>query len=287
MPKPNRKKITRKRLNNALAEVYKKNPHFFLTAPKKMSFFDYILAGNIDDVQEFLDEEDFNINMVDENGNGCIWYAIDSAAGFKMMELLVNNGADINKINYGGGVPIHKLYILIDGLSPDQFRMFHYLLDQGALLIPYRKLPMERLMDQKAMDLQDELQSYASPTGEVDEILGVITETVSELAEKVDELSLNYVVHLNFTDPSNPEKHFFYVDLRMTGNQLKDFVKHNIFHNPFMNIRLLVGSSEIDPVRTLEDQNITDESTIQIVIQLTSGLQGRRGGKRKTQRRRR
>lgn len=286
MPQQTRKKITRKRLNNALAAVYKTNPSFFSSEPKKMTFFEHVVAGNLDDVREFLEEPDFNINMLDEKGNTCIWHAIDSEAGFKMMELLVEHGADINKINYRGNVPLHKLVILLEGLTPDQFHMFDYLLDEGALLIPYDGNPMERVMDEKATELQDEAQESVNHQGNVNEDLWKLAEKVSEIAEKVDELSLEHVAHVNFRDPSNPDDHFYYVDLRMKGSQLKDFVRYHIFRNPYMNIRLLVGSTEIDSYKPLEEQGITESSVVQVIVQLASGLQRKLGGKRKTQRRR-
>jgi hypothetical protein len=73
----------------------------------------------------------------------------------------------------------------------------------------------------------------------------------------------------------------------MKGNQLKDFVRYHIFGNPYMNLRLLVGSTEIDSYKALEDQEITEASVVQVIVQLASGLLRKLGGKRKTQRRRR
>jgi hypothetical protein len=285
--KQTRKKLTRKRLNNALAAVYQTNPQYFSSEPKKMTFFEHVVAGNLDDVQEFLEEPDFSINKIDTNGNNCIWYAIDSQAGFKMLELLVQNGADINQINYRGNVPIHKLIMLIEGLTPDQFRMYHYLLDEGALLIPYHGKPIESVMDYKATEAQDEAQESVNHQGNVDEDLWRFAEKVSELTEKIDELSIDNVVRLSFRDQTNPEDHFYYVDLRMTGKQLMQYVKHFLFQNPLMNVRLLVGSKEINPSTTLAYQGINEDSVILIVIQLSSGFQARRGGKRKTHRRNR
>ncbi len=287
MPRQPRKKLTRKRLNNALEKLYETQPRLFLSPPaRKMTFFEHVIAGNMDDVKEFLEEEDFNINMVDQNGNGCLWHAIDNEKGFEMFTFLVDNGADMNRINYRGNVPMHKLYMIIGNLSTDQVRMWHYLLDEGAYILPFGDAPLERLMNETLDSLQEERVNSIEGNGSEDpELLRVFTYT-HELAEKIDELSIENVIKANFRDMSSTADHRYYVDLRMRGSDLKQFVKHYFFQNPRMNVQLLVGSRELDPGRTLAEQGINEESTIHLVVRLMTGNR-RVGGKRKTQRRNR
>lgn len=312
MPRKAKHKLTRKRLNNALVSLYRTNPQFFLSEPTKLSIFQHVFEGNFFDLREFFDEPDFNILMRDEDGNGLLWHAMRGRAGFKMVKLLIQNGADINAINFFGKVPLHNLLLDVENLSVDQQRIFFYLLEKGAYLIPERPgITLERILMNTIDSLSDDYENleydlYKGNTGlsmmpynsneenevskrrviretkirEEMETLRNYLEVLESMVNRVQEISYEHVKYVNFKDQTSNVNHFIPVDTRMNGYYLQQFVPRVIFHNPSMRVRMLLGSKEIDVDNSLQSQGITEESTITIVLIPTTGF--RRGGGHKT-----
>lgn len=296
-----RKKLTRKRLNNALAQVYHEHPSYFFTPPTKMSFFEHVHAGNLDDVQEFLEETDFNINMLDKDGNGCLFYAMDGAGGLPMVKLLLDNGANINMMNYVGEVPIHVLCRDLASLHQNQIEILAYLLEQETLILfPFQGQSLETIFsyayndirafqlwyDEALNDQENEPISAENRNKAVRE--EAIQGDIWRFYLRISELSELYVKYVNLVPNNATERSYHYIDIRMTGLQLKHYIQRQIYRNPSMNIDLLYRGHLLDLFQTLSEQGLQsadDETTITYQVRLVSGVMARRGGKRKTQRR--
>jgi hypothetical protein len=293
-----KKKLTRKRLNNALAQVYRENPSFFSNPPTKMSFFQHVYAGNIDDVKEFLEEPDFIVNTRDRNGNGCLFFAVDGAGGLPMVKLLIENGADINAMNFMGEVPIHILCRNLTQLTSNQFDILTYIIDQpNLILFPMFGRPLESVF----LDAIDDIGSFQNWISNIEEhdpeaIQPDNRERLKREREaqdyllaaysQIESLSEIYVKYVRVLSQNQKDLSYFHVDTRMTGAQLKQYIQRQIYHDPFMNLDLLFARRVLDPAKTLAEQGVEDESTITYQVRLVSGSI-RLGGRRKTHRKRR
>jgi hypothetical protein len=292
-----KKKLTRKRLNNALAQVYREHPFFFLSPPTKMSFFQHVREGNLDDVKEFLEEPDFNINMRDMEGSTALFYAVDGVGGLPMVKLLIENGADINAMNFIGLVPIHIICRYLGYITSDQFDILNYMIEQpNLILFPMAGRPLESIF-LEAIDDIGSFQNWISNAEEYEPEM--ITPANRERVKKerdvqgyllvvnsqIEKLSEEHVKYVKVLSQNQKELTYVHLDTRMTGAQLKQYIQRQMYHNPFMNIDLLFAKRSLDPVQTLAEQGVEDESAITYQVRLTAGLASR-GGKRKTRRKR-
>lgn len=291
-----RKKLTRKRLNNALAQVYREHPAYFHEPPTKMSFFEHVHAGNLDDVQEFLEEEEFNINMRDPAGSTPLFYAMDGAGGLPMVKLLIENGADINAMNNIGEVPFHVVCYDLLSLTPSQVEILQFMIaQQNLILFPYNGRPLESIFLQAVDDIGS-YQNWVSHAEEYDpesirptnrerlERERAIQPDLLEFYSQIERLSEYNVQYVRVIPQNQKELVYFHLDTRMTGAQLKEFMLKQVFRNHSLNLDFLFGSTVLDPSISLADQGVENESTIRYQPRLASGLL-RRGGKRKTRRR--
>lgn len=294
-----RKKLTRKRLNNALAQVYRDHPEYFTGVPTKMSFFQHVHDGNLDDVQEFLEESDFNINMRDPAGSTALFYAMDGAGGLPMVKLLVDNGADINAMNNIGEVPLHILCYNLKAITSDQIKILEYMIEQpNLILFPLDRRPLDGIFLEAMDDIESfqEWMSYA----EQDEPESIepanlqrlerereVQPYLLEFYSQIERLSANHVQYVKVMPQNQKEVSYFHLDTRMTGAQLKEFMLKQVFRNQSLNFDFLVGTTLLDLSTPLGDQGVVDESTIRYQPRLASGVLSRRGGKRKTRRHRR
>jgi hypothetical protein len=291
-----RKKLTRKHLNNALVQVYRNRPNFFQTPPTKMSFFQHVRAGNLDDVIEFLEEPDFNINMRDMEGSTALFYAVDGVGGLPMVKLLIENGADINAMNFIGLVPIHVICRYLSYITSDQFDILNYMIEQpNLILFPMAGRPLESIF-LEAIDDIGSFQNWISNAEEYEpemitpanrdrvkrerDVQGYLLVVNSQ----IEKLSEDYVKYVKVLSQTQKELTYVHLDTRMTGAQLKQYIQRQMYHNPFMNIDLLFAKRSLDPVQTLAEQGVEDESAITYQVRLTAGLVSR-GGKRKTRKR--
>ncbi len=293
-----RKKLTRKRLNNAFAQVYRKHPEYFSSPPTSMTFFEHVHAGNLDDVQEFLEEPEFNINKRDTDGNTGLFYAMDGAAGLSMVQLLLENGADINAMNNIGQVPLHILCQNLTKLSLKQVEILEHMFDQeNLILFPLAGTSIETVFSHALDDLQafdqymfnarvygeerteEEQQRYRHETD-----LRVPLDNLYEAVQEMSEENVKYIVII----PANTrERTYYYIDTRMTGKQCREFLQKQVFQNSDMNLDLLQGKRLLDPAQSLASQGVQDESILTYQVRLVSGVLPRIGGKRKTRRSRR
>ena len=291
-----KKKLTRKRLNNALAEVYHNHPSFFLSPPTKMSFFQHIHAGHLDDVKEFLEEPDFNINMRDADGNGCLFFAMDGLGGLSMVKLLLENGADINMMNYIGEVPLHVLCRNLTAISLSQLEILQYMMHQeNLLLISYFGQSLEEVFLHAIDDIESfhqwvtDLRSFndtITPEEEARERREFpLLAPLSALYDVLIELSEEHVQYIILVPANSKERIYHYIDTRMTGAQLKQYIQRQIYKNPSMNIDLLFRGKIVDLSQSLASQGIVNDATITYQVHLASGTISRRGGKRKTRKR--
>lgn len=290
------KKLTRKRLNNALVQVHREHPEFFLTPPTKMTFFEHVHAGHLDDVQEFLEEPDFHINMRDRDGNTGLFYAMDGAGGLPMVKLLLENGADLNAMNSIGEVPLHVLCRDLPSVSSTQIEILDFLLDQkNLILFPFFKRSLEAVF-LHAMDEIEAFDQYMfnarvyseDRTEEEQERYQRqldIRVPLSNLYEAIQWISEEHVRYVNVIPANTRERTYYSLDTRMTGSQLKEFLQKQVYMNPFMNLDLLFAGKLLDTTKTLDEQGVKEESTITYQVRLASGVLPRRGGKRKTRRR--
>lgn len=293
-----KKKLTRKRLNNALAQVYRENPSFFSNPPTKMSFFQHVYAGNLDDVKEFLEEADFNINMRDKNGNDCLFFAVDGSGGLPMVKLLVDNGANINAMNFIGEVPLHILCRNLTHLTSNQFDILTFMIDQpNLILFPIAGRPLESIF----LDAIDDIGSFQNWISNIEEYEPEAIQPENRerlkrereaqdyllaLYSQIEKLSEDYVKYVKVIPQNKKELTYIHLDIRMTGAQLKQYIQRQIYNDPFMNIDLLFARRVLDPAKTLVEQGVEDESTITYQVRLISGSM-RLGGRRKTHRKRR
>ncbi len=293
-----RKKLTRKRLNNALVQLHREHPEYFSSAPTQMTFYEHVHAGNLDDVKEFLEEPEFNINKRDPDGNTGLFYAMDGAGGLAMVQLLLDNGADINAMNNIGEVPLHILCRNLTKLSLKQVEILEHMFDQDTLvLFPMGGTSIETVFSHALDDLQafDQYMFNARVYGEErteeeqqryrhELDLRVPLENLYEAVQEISEEHVKYVVVI----PANTrERTYYYLDTRMTGKQCKEFLEKQVFQNSGMNLDLLLGRRLLDLTQSLASQGVDDESTILYQIRLVSGILPRIGGKRKTRRSRR
>jgi hypothetical protein len=293
-----RKKLTRKRLNNALVQVHRNYPGFFLTPPTKMTFFEHVHAGHLDDVQEFLEEPDFNINMRDEDGGSTgLFYAMDGAGGLPMVKLLLENGADINAMNNIGQVPLHVLCRDLTSLSLKQIEILEFMFDQeNLILFPFAGRSIESVF----LHAMDDLESFdqymfnarvygEERTPEEEERYRRQTDIqvpLSNLYEAIQFISEEHVKYVNVVPANTRDRTYYHLDTRMTGEQLKQMIQRQVYQNPFMNLDLLFAGRLLDTTRTLDEQGVNEETTITYQVRLASGVMRRLGGKRKTRRRR-
>ena len=295
-----KKKLTRKRLNNALAEVYREHPNFFLSPPTKMSFFQHVHAGNVDDVKEFLEDPEFSIQMRDSDGNTPLFYAMDGLGGLPMVKLLVDNGADINSMNMIGEVPFHVLCRGLTYSTPEQITIIRFMLEEPTLLLfPLFGRSLEQLFLEATEDigsfqnwyrtaLNSQLEEPISPeNSERARKEKEIEDDLLDLYYKIAELSETHVQYVNLTSSDAKERAYYYLDTRMTGAQLKEYMQKQVFRNPFMNIDLLFRGKLLDPKVSLHQQGVVSDVTITYQVRLVSGFKAKLGGKRKTRRQRR
>lgn len=302
MSAPTRKKLTRKRLNNALVQVYREHPTYFTTPPTKMSFFEHVHAGNLDDVQEFLEEADFNINMRDPAGSTALFYAMDGAGGLPMVKLLLENGADINAMNNIGEVPFHVLCYNLVAIPPNQVEILQYMIEQpNLILFPFNRENLETIFSYAYNDIRafqlwyndaidNQLEEPISEENRNRAVReGAIQGTIYTLLVRISELSDEYVQYINVVPSNSTERSYHHIDVRMKGSQLKEYIQRQVHRNKSMNIDLLYRGRLLDLSKTLLEQGVQtadDETTITYQVRLTSGFISRRGGKRKTRRRR-
>jgi hypothetical protein len=290
-----RKKLTRKRLNNALVQVYRNRPNFFQTPPTPMSFFDHVYAGNLDDVQEFIEEQDFDIGMQDVNGNGCLFYAVEGSGGLPMVKLLLKNGADINMMNFIGEVPLHIACRNFTSNTQNKLDILDYMLDQdNLLLVSFFGKPIEdmlystirRIDDLHEMYIEKTYNGTVLPQEEEDYHTEqmALWSTLIILFQRIEDLSEINVKHVNVQQVNTKGRMYYFLDTRMTGRQFRLFMLRQVFRNPLMNLDFFFGGKLLDPTQTLEQQGIIDESTITYQVRLMSGLLSK-GGKRKTRKR--
>lgn len=294
-----KKKLTRKRLNNAFDQVYKQHPEWFSKEPKRLSFFDHIVLGHLDDVKEYLEDPDFNINQRDSRGNGCIWYSVLGKGGLDIVKFLVENGGDVNLMDNDGSIPIHNILRNGNFITKEQIKIFEYLLESGSYVIadPMAQGSISEHIDylmnvfateSLQLDAQLVYAGAASNRAASIELQKEIQKreslvlSLSELMDKVEDLELQYIVSLNFQDPTSKNDHYVYVDMRMSGAYLKNFLAYSIFKKPSMRLQLLYKQKQIQDNISLLNQQITNQSPIKLLPQLVTGFKA--GGKRKTRR---
>jgi hypothetical protein len=105
------------------------------------------------------------------------------------------------------------------------------------------------------------------------------------LYSHIERLSEDYVSYIKVIPQNKKELTYIHLDIRMSGEQLKQYIQRQIYNDPFMNIDLLFARRALDPAKTLVEQGVKDESTITYQVRLVSGSV-RLGGKRKTRRKR-
>lgn len=295
-----KRKLTRKRLNNALAQVYREHPEYFTTPPTKMSFFQHVHDGNIDDVKEFLEEADFNINMRDPAGNTALFYAMDGAGGLPMVELLVENGADINSMNNIGEVPFHVLCYNPTSLTKDQIKIARYMIDQSNLILfPFNGRNLEQIFLHATDDITSFQRWYINASdNQLEEPIsfenaerarreGEIEQDIVHLYYEISYISDDHVHYVNVVPSDAKQKTYHFLDTRMTGAQLVEYMQKQVFKNKSMKLDMLFRGGLLDLQAPLADQGIGSDSTITFQIRLVSGFQSLVGGKRKTRRHRR
>jgi hypothetical protein len=292
-----KKKLTRKRLNNALVQVYKNHPTYFTSPPTKMSFFQHVYAGNLDDVQEFIEEPDFNINMRDTNGNGCLFFAMDGFAGLPMVKLLLKNGADINMMNHAGEVPFHVLSRHLQSLSQNQLEILEFLIQEDELILfPF----FGRSMEEKFLEAIENIESFdqwyldapyieAEVTPEDEEAHDHqmrLLRPLMKVYETIVEISQDNEHYVNVIPYGTKQRMYHHLDTRMTGAQLKQYIQRQVYKNPSMNLDFMFQGKPLDPYQRLAEQGVVGDVTITFQVRLVSGVLPRRGGKQTTRRKR-
>lgn len=292
-----KKKLTRKRLGNALVELHKQRPNFFTSPPTRMTFFEHVNAGNLEDIEEFLEEPDFNINMRDSVGNSALFFAMDGAGGLPMVKLLLDNGADINQMNFAGEVPLHILCRDLTSINLNQLEILQYLINQeNLILFPAYGRPIEHVFQEVIDDIESFDKWISDLRFFADEIRPEEDERhtrqmkllipLTNLSESIRQISEQYMKYVNVVPENAKEKVYHHLDIRMTGSQLKDYIQKQVFHNPFMNLDFIYRGKLLDLTQPLGVQNVTDGVTITFSVRLVSGTKLIRGGRKKTQRKR-
>ena len=83
------------------------SPNLMEEYQKRNQFLDYVKKDSVTDAKNFLDQnKDFNINFCDERGWNALFWACYSGNYAKIVELLINYGADVNARDFAKMTPL-------------------------------------------------------------------------------------------------------------------------------------------------------------------------------------
>lgn len=283
----NKKVLTRKLLNNAFEYVYKDNHHKLQEVKaNRKPMREHVREGNLLDVKQYIDSG-YDLFKKEEQNFTLTHIAAFSKNPLPMLKLLLDNGAPIDPMNDHSKTPF--LFALGLGIGMGQYPRqlwdaANYLLDRGALLLPYTlTLLPHNVMEDRMKDIlkgkfgkeevsDEEKREYLTTHGKdaLNSYFGAL-----DLYYRILDLEDTYLRTLHFTNLASNETRTLTLDERASIRLLKEYVKYWFLRsNAQGDVDLLVKEPKgkpdrvLDPTKTIKEEGLTEDTVIKIVPRL-------------------